>query len=273
MVNNMKADLHCHTLYSDGNLSIPEVIAKAKKNNVSVLAITDHDVIDGAYEAAKFSDEDFKIIFGVELSTYRNDESVHILGYFKEPLTDEPLVRVMNNQKKKRVERAKTIVSLLKEHFNITLDTSFIQENRSLTRGTIADEIISQGYAYSKKEIFDKMIGQGCPCYIPSSKMTTKKGIDLIKESGGIAVVAHPCLYNKNYIMDFIDMGIDGIEGRYPSKLNEESMYRRFTKNFNLLFTAGSDFHRVNDFGHGDIGQCTIEGQDLEKFLGALNEH
>lgn len=273
MVNNMKADLHCHTLYSDGNLDVSQVIARAKQNNVSVLAITDHDVIDGANEAFKYNNEDFKIIYGVELSTNRNDESVHILGYFKEPLIEGPLVRVMNSQKQKRVTRAEKIVALLKEHFNIKLDTSFIQENRSLTRGTIADEIIAQGYSYSKKEIFDKMLGQGCPCYMPSSKMTPQKGIQLIKENGGIAIVAHPCLYKNNYIMDFIEMGIDGIEGRYPSKFNDESMYRRFTKNFNLLFTAGSDFHRINDFGHGDIGQCTIEGQDLEKFLGALNEH
>lgn len=273
MVNNMRADLHCHTTNSDGNLSVKEVIQRAKNNKVDVLAITDHDTVDGANEAFYLADDEIKIIYGVELSTIRNDESVHILGYFKEPLTDGSLVRFFNEQKKKRKERALKIISLMKEHFNINLDESFVNDGRSLTRGTIADEVVRQGYPYSKQEIFNKILGDGCPCYIPSSKLTTAQGIKLIKENGGIAVVAHPCLYKHNNVYDIIQLGIDGIEGRYPSKLNDETMYRRFAKNFNLLFTAGSDFHRVNDFGHGEIGQSTIEGQDLNKFLGALNEH
>ena len=104
--------------------------------------------------------------------------------------------------------------------------------------------------------------------------MTPEYGIKMIHDHGGIAVVAHPCLLKKNNVFDIIKMGIDGIEGRYPSRFNDESMFRRFTKNNNLLFTAGSDFHYVNDMGHGDCGECTIDGKDLEKFLEVLeNEH
>ena len=77
-------------------------------------------------------------------------------------------------------------------------------------------------------------------------------------------------LKNINNVYDIIQLGIDGIEGRYPSKLNDEAMYRRFANNNKLLFTAGSDFHHVNDSGHGEVGQCTIEGKDLEKFLEAV---
>lgn len=273
MVNKMRADLHCHTLYSDGEFSVEEVIKRAKENKVDILAITDHDTVDGALKGFNMSDDEIKIIYGVELSTIRNNESVHILGYFKEPLTEGSLIRFFNEQKKKRKERALRILELMKEHFNIIIDESFVNDTRSLTRGTIADEVVRQGYSYSKKEIFEKILGDGCPCYIPSSKLTTAQGIKLIKENNGIAVVAHPCLYKHNNVYDIITLGVDGIEGRYPSKLNDETMYRRFVKNFNLLFTAGSDFHRLNDFGHGDIGTSTIDGQDLNKFLGALNEH
>ena len=273
VVNNLRADLHCHTSYSDGNLSVKEVIERAKNNKVDILAITDHDTVEGASEALKYIDDSIKIIYGVELSTNRNDESVHILGYFKEPLTEGSLYRFFVEQKKKRKERALKIIKLLKEHFNIIINSDFVNENRSITRGTIADEIIKQGYPYSKKELFDKVIGKGCPCYIPASKLTTSQGIKLIKENNGIAVVAHPCIYDKNNVYDIIMLGIDGIEGRYPSIRNDEKMYRRFANNFNLLFTAGSDFHRINDYRHGDIGVCTIDGEDLNKFLGALNEH
>lgn len=265
----MKADLHSHTVYSDGSYTIDEIIERAIKNNVDVLAITDHDCVDGSKEAF-YTTKNIKIIYGLELSTERNGESVHILGYFKEPLEDCSLLRVIKKQRENRDIRANKILSLLKEHFNIELDPTFIQNVDSVTRGTIADQIIKQGYPYTKKHIFDYMLGNGCKAYIPSTKMTTEYGINLIHENGGIAVVAHPCLYKKNNVYDIIKMGVDGIEGRYPSKLNDESMYRRFTSNFNLLFTAGSDFHHVNDTGHGDIGECTIDGKDLQKFLEVL---
>lgn len=265
----MKADLHSHTTFSDGLLTVDELIDRAINNKVDVLAITDHDCVDGS-EQAFYTTKDIKIIYGVELSTDRNSESVHILGYFKQPLKDGPLINALQKQRENRTKRALKILELLDEHFNIKLDNKFIYEIDSVTRGTIANEIIKQGYNYNKKHIFDYMLGNGCKAYIPSTKMTTEYGIKLIHESGGIAVVAHPCLYKKNNVYDIIKLGIDGIEGRYPSKLNDEKMYRRFVNNNKLLFTAGSDFHHPNDSGHGEVGQCTIEGKDLEKFLEVL---
>ena len=269
----MRADLHSHSIYSDGGYTIDELIDRAIKNKVDVLAVTDHDCVDGSKEAF-YTKKDIKIVYGLELSTERNGESVHILGYFKEPLTEGSLLDAIKKQRENRDRRARKMIALLKEHFNIELDPSFIGEVDSITRGTMADQIIKQGFPYTKKQIFDYMLGHGCKAYIPSTKMTTEYGIKLIHDNGGIAVVAHPCLYKKNNVYDIIKMGVDGIEGRYPSKQNDEKMYRRFTKNFNLLFTAGSDFHHVNDSGHGDIGECTIDGKDLEKFLEVLNnEH
>lgn len=266
----MRADLHCHTRFSDGKLTVDEVLDRAINNKVDVLAITDHDCVDGS-KIAFNTTKDIKTIYGVELSTERNDESVHVLGYFKEPLESGSLVDTLVKQREARYTRAYKMLDLLEKHFRIKLDDKFIKERSSITRGTIADEIIKQGYNYTKREIFDKMIGNGCPAYLPSTKMTTEFGIKLIHENGGIAVLAHPCLFKKNNVYDIILMGVDGLEGRYPSKLNDEKMYRRFAKNNHLLITAGSDFHYVNDSGHGEIGQCTIDGADLEKFLEVLN--
>lgn len=267
----MRADLHSHTNYSDGIYTVDQLLDRAIENNVDVIAITDHDTVDGSKEAF-YTKKNIKTIYGLELSTERNGESVHILGYFKKPLEEGTLLQTIKKQRENRDKRAHKILELLNTHFNIKLDPSFIGTVNSITRGTISDQIIKQGYPYSKKEIFEKMLGNGCKAYIPSTKMTTEYGIKLIHDNGGIAIVAHPCLYKKNNVYDIIKMGIDGIEGRYPSKLNDEAMYRRFTKNFNLLFTAGSDFHRLNDTGHGDVGECTIDGKDLEKFLEVLND-
>lgn len=270
----MRADLHAHTNYSDGKLSVNELLDRAIKRNIDIIAITDHDCVDGSKEGF-YTTKDIKVIYGVELSTELNGESVHILGYFKKPLEDDcAFVRTLKTQRDNRLVRAHKILDALKQHFRIELDPSFIYEKYSITRGTIADEIIKQGYKYSKKEIFEYMLGNGCKAYFPSTKMTPEYGIKMIHEHGGIAVVAHPCLLKKNNVYDIIKMGIDGIEGRYPSRYNDETMFRRFVKNNNLLFTAGSDFHYVNDMGHGDCGECTIDGKDLEKFLEVLeNEH
>lgn len=269
----MRADLHSHTIYSDGKLTVNELIDRAINNNVDILAITDHDCFDGSIEAFN-TNKNIKIIFGIELSTERNGESVHVLGYFKQPITSGPLFDALIKQRENRYIRANKILDLLNEHFRINLNRDFIYERQSITRGTISDQIIKQGYNYSKKEIFEYMLGNGCKAYLPSTKMTTEFGIKLIQDNGGIAVIAHPCLLKKNNVYDIIKLGIDGIEGRYPSKYNDETMYRRFAKNNKLLFTAGSDFHFVNDHGHGEVGQCTIDGSDLEKFLEVLyNEH
>lgn len=269
----MKADLHSHTTFSDGILTVDELLDRAINNNVDVIAITDHDCVDGAKYGFN-TKKDIKVIYGVELSTERNDESVHILGYFKKPIEDGTLPLILQKQRENRKNRGYKILELLEEHFNIKLDPTFLLNIDSITRGTIANEIIKQGYPYTKKHIFDYMLGNGCKAYLSSTKMTPEYGIKLIHENGGIAVVAHPCLYKHNNVYDIIKMGIDGIEGRYPSKLNDEAMYRRFAKNNNLLFTAGSDFHQQYDLHHGDVGQCTIDGDDLKKFLEVLyDEH
>ena len=99
----MRADLHSHTKYSDGVYTVREVIELAKKNNVDVLAITDHDCFDGALEAYNLQDEyGIKIIFGMELSTYSNDESIHILAYYNKPLKSGELFDMLNNQRVNR---------------------------------------------------------------------------------------------------------------------------------------------------------------------------
>lgn len=269
----MRADLHSHTIYSDGHLDVNELLDRAINNNVSIIAITDHDCFDGSIIACN-TKKDIKVVCGVEISTTRNDESVHILGFFKDIPYESRLFYELEDQKHKRIQRGYKILQLLEEHFNIKLDSYFVEEKNSLTRGTIASEIIKQGYNYSKKEIFEKMIGHDCKAYIPSSKMTTEHAIKLIHDASGIAVVAHPCLYKHNNVYDIIKLGIDGIEGRYPSKLNDEAMYRRFANNNKLLFTAGSDFHYPNDQGHGEVGQTVIIDKDVERFLEVLyNEH
>lgn len=269
-----KADLHMHTTYSDGSKTVAEIIQLALDANLDYISITDHDTLTGSIEAYKEQDkyQDIKFIIGIELSTESNDESIHVLGYFKDDNNLEGLEKYLENQRKQRLVRAHKIKEALLTYFNIDLNMDFTKDLLSVTRGSIANEIIRQGYPYSRKEIFDKMIGNGCPAYYPSTKLTTKHGIKLIHDYNGLAVLAHPCLYKKNEIIDLIKLGIDGIEAIYPkNKDNDEIRFRNLAKGYNLFVTAGNDFHDFHDGKHGHVGELVLEDKELDILLKKLD--
>lgn len=269
-----KADLHMHTTYSDGALKLEEVINLARNANLDYISITDHDTLKGSIEAYRMQDRftDLKFIIGLELSTELNGESIHILGYFNSDYNLEGLESYLENQRKQREVRAFKIKDALLKYFNIDLNMDFANNLLSITRGSIAREIIKQGYPYTHKEIFDKMIGQGCPAYYPSTKLTTKHGIKLIHEYGGLAVLAHPCLLRHNRPLDIISLGIDGIEAVYPSnKDNDEARFRTYARDNSLFITAGNDFHDFHDGKHGHIGELFLSDKELNIFLEKLD--
>ena len=267
----MRGDLHSHTIYSDGVLTVEELISRAKIKGLSVFSITDHDCFDGAIIAQKYNTKDFRIVYGVEVSTKSNSESIHILAYFFKPITDGILYDYLLKQKENRKDRAYKMISLLEEHFGFVLDDSFIKKTNSITRANIAREIVKQGYAKDIGEVFSKMIGPNNPCYLHSTHLQTKDAIEMIKASNGMPVLAHPCLYNKNDIEELIKLGVRGIEAVYPNGRDKETKYRDLAKKYNLLITGGSDFHRLNDTKHGDVADATIQGKELETFLKVLD--
>ena len=267
----MRGDFHIHTIYSDG-VYTPEEI-KNLASDLDYIAITDHDVLSGALEAYHLQAEKPKIIVGVELSTQMNDESIHILGYFNHLSRIDELNSFLINQRSMRYQRALKMKELLLTHFQIDLNMEFAKKIESVTRGTIANQIIAQGYPYTKEEIFQKMIGHGCVAYLPSTKMTTQYGIKLIKENGGLAVLAHPILLRKTRVEEIINLGIDGIEAIYSKNSSEDTdKYKKIARDYQLFITAGSDFHSPHDHKHGEIGEVVLEGKDLEIFLNKLME-
>src|SRR5690554_4662257 len=144
----MRADLHSHTTYSDGHLTVEEMIRLAKRNHVTILAITDHDILSGAILAKELTKEDdaLEIIVGIELSTYHNEESVHILGYFNEHSDLDSLESFLKRQQEARLVRANKILDLLKHHFDIDVKRELLEEYEAITRGSIADMILESGY-------------------------------------------------------------------------------------------------------------------------------
>lgn len=264
----MKGDFHIHTTYSDGFLTVDEVLNTASKS-VDYLAITDHDSIEGALEAyTKINNYNLQLILGVELSTYNHNESVHILGYFKSVKDMEKISDFLQEQKRLRAERCLEIAKRLKIYYGLELDTTRLMKRSCVTRGSIAHEMIRQGMPYTIQEIFAKFIGDDCKAYVPSSKLQTIDGIKLLKDAGAIIVLAHPVRFKINNPQEIIDMGVDGIEARYSINTKDDTeKYLALAKKNGLFVTAGSDFHYFNDSEHGDIGCVYLENDELKEFV------
>ena len=273
-----KVDFHVHTNFSDGLLNPKDVVKRASKNGVSILAITDHDTIDGISEAIEESKlHNIKIIPGIELSTNYNGESIHVLGYFKDDsYKEKEFVEFLDKIKNRRIHRAKEMIQKLKDVFNIEIkfeDVIKYGEN-VVARPHIAKAIIDAGYPYTQDYIFDNFIGKGKPAYIETTKITVKEGVDLLHKYNALVFLAHPILINNSNISDFLKFNFDGIEGVYflNSKTQEKELLDFASKN-NLLVSAGSDCHGdfINDSRHGDIGDMNLDENYINLILEKLN--
>ena len=176
----MRGDFHVHTTYSDGKLNIDEVLAFAK-TKVDVVAITDHDEVDGSVVAGdKAKEYGLELVYGVEVSSYNRGESVHILGYFKD-VNDMLKVRsFLKKQTENRRIRCIVIKELLKEHYNLDLNIDKLLNRSCVTRGSIAQQMLEQGLVSTIKEAFDKYIGENCKAYLPSTHFATVDAIKII---------------------------------------------------------------------------------------------
>lgn len=269
-------DLHTHSTASDGTSSPTEVVKRANAANVKYLALTDHDTVSGieeALEAAKSLDMTF--IPGIELSTYFNKESIHVLGFFKgDGYKDKDLNDFLNSIKTKRIERAKKIVeNLAKFHdIHITLESIMKNGKDTIARPHIAKAIMDAGYDYDKEYIFEHFIGNDCPAYIPSVQIDTKDGVELLKKHGAIVVLAHPVLLKKSSFQDVLALGFDGLEGIYPMNSEEDTeKFLNYAKEHNLITSCGSDSHGgEDDLKHGSLGSMEMDEEWLTKFLTKL---
>ena len=256
----IKFDLHMHSTFSDGNLTPRELVNLVKKENLDYFALTDHDSISGIEEAIYYSNKlGIKCIPGIELSTEHNGESIHILGFFKDENYKNPkLIKILDDLKENRLNRAKKIIENLDLFFNIKLDLNKLLKNSKeiITRPHIAKEIIASGYPYDFNEIFDKFIGFDSKAYVPLTRISTKEGIKILKDFGALVFLAHPVLLKKSKVEDLLVYDFDGIEALYSQNTNEDTnKFITLAKENKLYITCGSDYHGIeNDKRHGTIG-------------------
>ncbi|MGL5615827.1 MAG: PHP domain-containing protein [Sarcina sp.] len=274
----LNAEFHCHSTASDGTSSPSEIIKMAKKNNLSLIALTDHDTTMGLEEAEKAAKElSVNFIPGIELSCEHKGSTIHILGFFKgDYYKDLEFQNFLLSLKESRINRAKEIVKNLKKYFDITIDYKAVLKKGKgvVARPHIAQCIIEAGYDYSQDYIFDNFIGNNSPAYVPNKKITVGEGIKLLKKYNALVFLAHPKLIKKVSFEEVASFDFDGIESiYYQNSKVENDFYISYCRKNNLLFTCGSDFHGFSegDTRHGFVGEMSITKKDFENFKEKYN--
>jgi len=265
----MRGNLHNHSLCSDGIKSVLELNDLAIKNNIDVLAITDHDTIEQYYEIEKIK-SNVKLITGVEMKCKYNDESIHILGYFNSKPSEEAF-NFFNDLKIKRDIRCKKMIENLKNIFNIDISYDEVKKlaNGAIGRPHIA-RVISNKYNISFNDAFDKYINNDSPAYVMETNLSVDDVFNFLRKNNALIVMAHPIQIKKSDFRELLKYGFDGIEAFHPDQDEDYSnMIKDIAKEYNLFITGGDDYH--GDSHNGVFGEYYIEGNDLDIFLDRLD--
>lgn len=265
----MTADLHIHTTASDGRLSPREIYYQAKLANLKIIAITDHDTIQGVLDLRSFATSGIHIIPGIELNTDITDYEVHILGYNID-ITNSQLITEIDKLAKDRISRAQKIVDRLTGlgfpvEYNRVLQIA--GASKSLGRPHIAKALIEKGYFSTMSEVFNSLLAKNAPAYVPHYKLTPEEAIQLIKIAGGIPVLAHPGLIgNDTLILKLMRSGLRGLEIYHPKHTEPQiKEYLALATEHNLTITGGSDFHGIPGRFPEQLGRFTIPAYLADK--------
>ena len=265
-----------HTTASDGRLSYQTLMEKVKASGLTYFSITDHDTTTETDKQLSYATSQGLIMIpGIELSTQHLGKSVHILGYFKgEGYKAPSMLAYAKELKEKRERRAKTMIDRLKDMHDIHIRYEDLLE---VSHGVIARphlaKAINKRYPHLTHDvIFETLIGNESPVYIPTAKMSTLEGIEFLRQHDAIVVLAHPRLIHKKAHDEVLELPFDGIEVWYPR--HDEShctFYEAHAKKKGWLMSAGSDHHGIPDDSlHGDVGDERLSGTALKAFLHAL---
>lgn len=265
--SNLRVDLHSHTKCSDGALTPKELIERAVNFQIDVLAITDHDTVDGL-DSAKQTILEQKIplmlINGIEISTQWQGFEIHIVGLNIDP-EHVSLQSLIAAQQQRRETRAKIMgEKLAKCGFeDVYKQAKALAGEGSFTRAHFAKVLLQRGIVTKMQAAFDKYIGKGKRAYVNPNWCTIEEAVATIHSAGGVAVMAHPIRYDlstkwlRRLIVDFKAAKGDGLEVVLPQMNNEQrKLMLSFCDEYNLHASMGSDFHQPSRWS--DLGRNLV---------------
>ena len=275
--NRKYIDLHVHTSFSDGTFSPEEVVGYALKTNLSAIAITDHDCVDGIERAvAAAENTSLEIIPGVELSAEIDNSEIHIVGLF----LDYKQEWFQDKLKEIRMARMTRMHKMVEKLNNLGIDisiedvTSMATEGGAIGRLHLARALYKKGLTRSVRAAFDRFIGAHGPCYVKRMILTPKDAIEMIRKLNGIAVFAHPGNMRLDHeIPKLIECGLNAIEVYHIDHSRRKSQhYLSIAKKYKLLISGGSDCHGAGK-GFPLMGMVKVPYGLLEKLKKTRNNN
>jgi len=268
-----KVDLHIHSTASDGRLSPAEIVHTSVELGLTIIALTDHDTVDGvapALAAAKAFPR-LKVIPGVEISTDMPADEVHVLGYFID-YTDYELQATLEKMRHSRQHRAQRMIAEL-ANLGIHIDWQRVREiagSGSVGRPHLAQAMLEKGYIASIKEAFAKYISRDGPAYVERDKMTPQQTVRLILRCNGLPVLAHPLTISdpEKMVVELKAAGLVGVEAYYDNYTADEiDRLVSLANKYNLIVSGGSDYHGLDASTETMIGGADVPMEAVEQLI------
>jgi 3',5'-nucleoside bisphosphate phosphatase len=268
----LNADLHCHSVVSDGTLTPEELALRAKTNGVELWALTDHDEIGGqARAAAAAAANGMAYLTGVEISVTFAAETVHIVGLgfdATNPIIVNGLAKTRGGRGERAMEMSDGLARVgIKGAYDGAL--KFVGNPELISRTHFARFLVESGVCKDTYEVFRKYLTEGKPGYVAHRWASLKDAVSWITQSGGVAVIAHPGRYkftaNEEYALfsEFKTHGGQGVEVVTGSHTTAEYVeYAAVAKEFGMVASRGSDFHSPDE-SRIDLGTLPLLPGDL----------
>ncbi|MFR0880200.1 MAG: PHP domain-containing protein [Oscillospiraceae bacterium] len=276
----MICDLHCHTTLSDGSLGIEDVIVQAKRMNIDFLSITDHDTLSSFSRASVLGERyGVKMIHGVEMSAWdkQRNSKVHILCYA--PKKPDRLEGLCLKSCEIRKECSKEMIDKVMELYPITRESvlKHCTGSKSIYKSHIMRALIEYGYALEfygelDNELFNLKTGK---CLVEREYPDVNFVLDLIHSARGVAVMAHPALYDNVELLEELAKKekIDGVEVyHYSADESQRKELLDIAERYNLIVTGGSDFHGLYNSVPTHLGSNTTSKENLDRIIKLSNK-
>lgn len=240
----MLVDLHLHTTCSDGVWSADRLLHEVRERSLDLFCISDHDTLD-AYPLPE--DLASRAIPGLEVDTHHGGHTAHILAYGV-GRKDSPLLQALAAQREARESRMSAMLDRVRAYgVELSLDDVRAQAvgSASLGRPHLARALVAAGAVPTVQDAFDRYLADDAGAYVALQRLTSERAISLIRESGGVAIAAHPArLHNRSDLTELIALGLDGIEVIHPTAdADLEAALVDIARTHDLLTTGGTDFH------------------------------